>query len=310
VLYYPSSPLRAIQKLAPRAQVQFASGTDRAAAARLAAASDVALVFVTQWNGESVDKPLILEGGQDALVAAVASANPRTVVVLETGGAVFMPWIDQVPAALQAWYPGSSGGEAIANLLFGQVNPSGRLPITFPRDESQMSRPALAEKDAQGKPTLEVNYQEGAAVGYKWMDAKKLQPLFPFGFGLSYSNFGYSDLAVRTEAQELVVSFKVRNLGKREGKDVPQVYVSPIAGGWEAPKRLGAWHKVALQPGATETIELRVDPRLLAIYSTAINGWRIAPGSYKVMVGGSAADLKLESTVQMAERRLPDGYAP
>jgi len=310
VLYYPSSPLRAIQKLAPRAQVQFASGTDRAAAARLAAASDVALVFVTQWNGESVDKPLILEGGQDALVAAVASANPRTVVVLETGGAVFMPWIDQVPAALQAWYPGSSGGEAIANLLFGQVNPSGRLPITFPRDESQMSRPALAEKDAQGKPTLEVNYQEGAAVGYKWMDAKKLQPLFPFGFGLSYSNFGYSDLAVRTEAQELVVSFKVRNLGKREGKDVPQVYVSPIAGGWEAPKRLGAWHKVALQPGATETIELRVDPRLLAIYSTAINGWRIAPGSYKVMVGGSAADLKLESTVQMAERRLPDGYTP
>ena len=310
VLYYPSSPLRAIQKLAPRAQVQFASGTDRAAAARLAAASDVALVFVTQWNGESVDKPLILEGGQDALVAAVASANPRTVVVLETGGAVFMPWIDQVPAALQAWYPGSSGGEAIANLLFGQVNPSGRLPITFPRDESQMSRPALAEKDAQGKPTLEVNYQEGAAVGYKWMDAKKLQPLFPFGFGLSYSNFGYSDLAVRTEAQELVVSFKVRNLGKREGKDVPQVYVSPVAGGWEAPKRLGAWRKVALQPGATETIELRVDPRLLAIYSTAINGWRIAPGSYKVMVGGSAADLKLESTVQMAERRLPDGYTP
>ena len=310
VLYYPSSPLRAIQKLAPRAQVQFASGTDRAAAARLAAASDVALVFVTQWNGESVDKPLVLEGGQDALVAAVASANPRTVVVLETGGAVFMPWIDQVPAALQAWYPGSSGGEAIANLLFGQVNPSGRLPITFPRDESQMSRPALAEKDAQGKPTLEVNYQEGAAVGYKWMDAKKLQPLFPFGFGLSYSNFGYSDLAVRTEAQELVVSFKVRNLGKREGKDVPQVYVSPIAGGWEAPKRLGAWRKVALQPGATETIELRVDPRLLAIYSTAINGWRIAPGSYKVMVGGSAADLKLESTVQMAERRLPDGYTP
>jgi beta-glucosidase len=310
VLYYPSSPLRAIQKLAPRAQVQFTSGTDPAAAARLAAASDVALVFVTHWNGEAADKPLVLEGGQDALVAAVVSANPRTVVVLETGGAVFMPWIDKVPAALQAWYPGTSGGEAIANLLFGQVNPSGRLPVTFPRDESQISRPALAEKDAQGKPTLEVHYKEGAAVGYKWMDAKKLQPLFPFGFGLSYTTFGYSDLAVRTEAQELVVSFKVRNLGKRDGKDVPQVYVSPVAGGWEAPKRLGAWRKVELQSGASETIELRVDPRLLAIYSTAIHGWRIAPGSYKVMVGASVADLKLESTVQLAERRLPAAYSP
>jgi beta-glucosidase len=232
------------------------------------------------------------------------------VVVLETGGAVFMPWIDTVPAVLQAWYPGSSGGDAIANLLFGKVNPSGRLPITYPKNESQLARPVLAEKDARGKPTLEVHYKEGAAVGYKWMDAQKLQPLFPFGFGLSYTRFGYSDLAVRIEGQDLVVRFKVRNLGKRDGKDVPQVYVSPAAGGWEAPKRLGAWRKVELQPGASESVELRVDPRLLAIYSDAAKSWRIAPGSYRVMVGSSAADLPLESSIQMAERQLPAGYKP
>jgi beta-glucosidase len=306
IMYYPSSPLRAMQALATR--VQFASGEDRKAAARLAAANDVAVVFVTQWSGESLDNPLNLPDEQDALVAAVASANPRTVVVLETGGAVFMPWLDQVSGVLQAWYPGTRGGEAIAKLLFGEVNPSGRLPISFPRDASQFARSDLIE-NAQGKKSLDVHYNEGATVGYKWFDAKNQRPLFPFGFGLSYTSFKYGNLQARLDGADLVVKFDVRNSGAREGKDVPQVYVSPAAGGWEAPKRLAGWRKVALKPGASATVELRVDPRLLAVFSDS-NGWHIASGAYKVMVGSSAADLALDTSIQLTDRKLPAGYKP
>jgi beta-glucosidase len=310
VMYDPSSPLRAIQALAPRAAVQFAGGEDRGAAARLAAESDVAIVFVTAWDGEAFDGSLALSGAQDALVSAVAHANPRAVVVLETGGAVFMPWLDEVRAVVEAWYPGTSGGDAIANLLFGRANPSGRLPISFPRDPSQLARPALVETDAAGKKTGNVRYAEGAAVGYKWHDAKKLPPLFPFGFGLSYTRFEYSGLAARLEGQTLMVKFRVRNTGPRAGKDVPQIYLSPAAGGWEAPKRLGGWRKVDLPPGASADVELRVDPRLLALYSEAGGGWRIAPGAYKILLGSSASRIDLETSVRLAERRLPATYRP
>ncbi|MEO8018888.1 MAG: beta-glucosidase [Pseudomonadota bacterium] len=307
IMYYPSSPLRAIGSLMPRAQVQFATGEDRAAAVKLAAASDVAVVFATQWSGESLDNPLNLPDEQDALIAAVAKANPRTVVVLETGGPVFMPWLGQVAAVLQAWYPGTSGGEAIAKLLTGEVNPSGRLPVTFPADESQFARPALTE-DAQGKKSLDVHYTEGATVGYKWFDAKKLKPLFPFGFGLSYTTFKYANLQARLDGPDLVVKFEVRNTGERAGKDVPQVYVS--AGGWEAPKRLAGWRKVDLEPGKSQVVELRVDPRLLGVFNEADNAWRIAPGACQVLLGGSAADAALQTSVQLVERRLPAGFKP
>jgi beta-glucosidase len=310
VMYYPSSPLRAIKALAPKAEVQFAGGEDRGAAARLAAKSDVAIVFVTLWDGESFDGELTLPDEQDALVSAVAKANPRAIVVLETGGAVFMPWINQVRGVVQAWYPGTSGGEAIANLLFGRVNPSGRLPISFPKDASQLARPALIETGATGDNTGKVRYTEGAAVGYKWHDAKKLPPLFPFGFGLSYTRFEQTGLTARLEGQDLVVKFRVRNVGQRAGKDVPQIYVSPVAGGWEAPKRLGGWRKVELPPGASADVELRVDPRLLAMFSEAGGGWRIAPGAYKVLLGSSASKIDLETSVRLGERRLPATYHP
>jgi len=310
VMYYPSSPLRAIKALAPKAEVQFAGGEDRGAAARLAAQSDVAIVFVTLWDGESFDGELTLPDEQDALVSAVAKANPRAIVVLETGGAVFMPWINQVRGVVQAWYPGTSGGEAIANLLFGRVNPSGRLPISFPKEASQLARPALIETGATGDNTGKVRYAEGAAVGYKWHDAKKLPPLFPFGFGLSYTRFEQTGLTARLEGQELVVKFRVRNVGQRAGKDVAQIYVSPVAGGWEAPKRLGGWRKVELPPGASTDVELRVDPRLLAMFSEAGGGWRIAPGAYKVLLGSSASKIDLETSVRLGERRLPATYHP
>jgi beta-glucosidase len=305
VMYYPSSPLRAVQALAPGAKVKFDSGSNREAAATLAAASDVVLVFVTQWTGESVDQPLTLPDDQDALVSAVVAANPRTVVIIEAGGAVFMPWVDQVPAVLHAWYPGTRGGEAIANVLFGVVNPSGHLPISLPRDESQFARAALEEKDAQGNKTLEVNYAEGATVGYKWFDAHGLKPLFAFGHGLSYTRFNYSDLQARLDGQDLVVKFQVRNSGRRDGKDVAQLYVEPVAGGWEAPKRLAGWKKVELQKGATEDVELRVDPRLLAVFNETDRTWHIAPGRYRLMLGHSSADLQLETSIDLPERLLP-----
>ncbi len=305
IMYYPSSPLRAIQALAGKSQVRFEDGRNREAAAKLAKDSDVVLMFVTQWTGESIDKPLTLPDDQDALVGAVVSANPRTVVVVQAGSAMFMPWADKVGGILYAWYPGSSGGEAIANVLFGVVNPSGRLPISFPKDESQFARAALEEKDAQGKKTLEVNYREGAAVGYKWFDVHQQQPAFPFGFGLSYTKFDYAGLQARLDGQDLVVKFQVRNAGPLQGKDVPQVYVSSAAGGWEAPKRLAGWRKVDLKPGATASVELRVDPRLLGVFRDG--GWRIAGGTYKVQLGHSAADLPLEASVNLPERSLPAG---
>lgn len=308
VMYFPSAPLAHIKALATTAQVQFADGRDVAAAAALARESEVAVVFATQWTTESVDASLVLSEGQDALIEAVANANPRTVVVLETGGPVYMPWLNAVAGVLEAWYPGTSGGEAIANVLFGRVNPSGRLPVSFPRDDSQLTRPSLVEIDAQGQPNLQVTYREGATVGYKWFDSKGLQPLFPFGYGLSYTKFSYNDLQARLEGGELVVGFRVRNDGPRAGKDVPQVYVSPQTGGWEAPKRLGGWQKVELQPGAATTVHVRVDPRLLGVFSSKQGGWRIAPGAYKVMVGASSRDLRLEATVQLTERHLPAGF--
>jgi beta-glucosidase len=306
VIYHPSAPLAAIRAAAPAADLAFSAGDNRAAAARLAGESDVAVVFVTQWTTESEDASLILPAYQDALIAAVASANPRTIVVLETGGPVLMPWIDKVAAVLEAWYPGTSGGEAIANLLFGKVDPSGRLPVTFLRDAAQLARPDLWEKGPDGQP--QATYAEGAAVGYKWHDAKGLAPLFPFGHGLSYTSFAYDDLKARLDGQDLVVSFRVRNTGGRSGMDTPQVYVSPAAGGWEAPKRLGGWKKVDLKPGASERVELRVDPRLLAVFNGAAGGWRIAPGVSKVQLGASSADLRLAASIQLPERRLPVTY--
>ena len=264
-------------------------------------------MFATQWNGESFDSPLTLEHGQDALIDAVASANPNTVVVLETGGAVLMPWVGKVKGVLEAWYPGTSGGEAIANLLFGRVNPSGRLPITFPASEEQLSRKSLAEADAQGVKV--ANYSEGAKVGYKWYQANKLTPLFPFGFGLNYTTFGYRDLAVRVDKNHLAVKFKVSNTGGRDGRAVAQIYVAPVAGGWEAPQRLGGWRKVDLKRGSkAEVVDLRVDPRLLATFSDADNMWHIAAGTYRVILGESSTDTKLETTVQLPARTLPAGW--
>jgi beta-glucosidase len=308
VVYYPSSPMAAIRAQAPRANVRFASGDDPAEAARLARDSEVVIVFAHQWTSESIDTSLTLPDRQDALIAAVAAANPRSVVVLETGGPVLMPWLDRVKGVLEVWFPGSAGGEAVANLLFGRVNPSGRLPVSFPRDESQLPRRAIDGVGNTPQQPIEVNYSEGAAVGYRWYEARGLTPLFPFGHGLSYTDFSYSGLGAAMRGGELTVSFTVRNTGRVTGSAVPQVYVGPEAGGWEAPKRLGAFAKVRLAPGAQQRVSLTVDPRLLAMFQRG--QWNVASGAYRVMLGASSSDIRQTVTVSLPSRQLAAGWRP
>jgi beta-glucosidase len=296
VVYHPSSPLRAIQAQAPNAKVVFDDGTDPARAARVAAQADVAVVFATQWIGEANDAAsLALPDGQDGLISSVAGANKRTVVVLENGGPVAMPWLAQVPAVLEAWYPGTSGGEAIANVLFGAVNPSGHLPATFPASEQQLPRVKVDGDPNNPDLQFAVDYHEGAALGYKWFDLKGHKPLFPFGHGLSYTSFSYSGLSSQVKDGRLHVRFKVTNTGSVAGKDVPQVYVSPLSAKWEAPKRLAGWDKVALQPGESKEVELAVEPRVLAMFDEASRTWRTAKGKVKVMLAEDAAGTNASS---------------
>lgn len=288
VVYLPSSPMGAIMARAPQTSVRYMDGSDPAAAAKEAARSDVVIVFATQWVAEDMDVPLALADGQDDLIRAVATANPHTIVVLETGGPVFMPWLNQVAGVLEAWNPGSGGGEAIARVLFGEVDAAGRLPVTFPASLDQLPRPKLDGTDLPANTAFAVNYSEGAAVGYKWFDKNGLKPLFPFGYGLSYTHFDYSDLQASMMDGRLTVRFTVKNTGTRAGKDVPQIYVG--ASGWEAPRRLAGWSKVELQPGASTSVSLTIDPRLLSTY--AGQRWAITPGPFIVSLGASSAEIK------------------
>lgn len=302
--FLPSPPLAALKQEVPRARIDFDPGMDAAAAAALAAKADVAIVFVTQHDSEGYDGSLELSGNQDALVAAVAAANPKTVVVVETGGAVFMPWASRAPAILQAFYPGIRGGPAIARILTGKVNPSGRLPISFPASSDQLAHPQIAGLGAPGETPTAVIYDEGAAIGYKWYDAKGYKPLWAFGHGLSYTSFALSDLTARLEGRAIRVGLTIRNTGKRAGKGVAQVYVAPASWqkvGWEAPKRLGAFAKANLKPGKSQRFELTVDPRLLATYEAANNNWHIKAGTYRLLVGQSS-----DSPMQTTEISLPD----
>lgn len=308
VVYNPSSPLDAIRRLAPNAVISFASGDDPAAAAELARNSDVAIVFATQWATESKDTTIELANGQDDLIARVGATNPRTVVVLETGGPVLMPWIDKVGAVIAAWYPGAAGGEAIARLLFGVSNPSGHLPASFPRAMDQLVRPGPIDPlGLLDEDKADIVYSEGAAVGYKWFDRQKLTPLFAFGHGLGYTDFAYDRLMARANGPRITASFTVRNVGKRAGKAVPQIYIAPVAGGWEAPKRLGGWDKTLLAPGASRRLTVTIDPRLVATFDSTARQWRVAPGDYRVSLGAAADDMRGSVIVRLKAATLPVG---
>jgi len=310
VMYYPSSPLEALRALAPQASISFVDGSDPAAAVAAARQADLAIVFGTQWSSESIDVPMKLDGNQDALIEAVAAANPRTAVVLETNAGVAMPWASRVPVILEAWYPGRAGGKAIANVLSGRVNPSGHLPVTFYASGSQLPRPVRPGGNSE-MDKFTIDYSEGAAVGYKWVDRNNLQPLFPFGHGLSYTRFEIGGVtATPWPDGKVVVEFPVRNVGKVRGMEVAQVYVSPLNGGWEAPKRLGSFAKVDLLPGSYKTVTTIIDPRLLATFDEASHQWRIAPGAYRVMVGDSSRDIRRSAIINVAGLTLPSNWHP
>jgi beta-glucosidase len=307
-VWFPTSPLKAICAQAPGAKVEFDSGADPAAAAALAKKSDVAIVFAYEWMSEGTDLPnLSLPENQDMLIEQVAAANPRTIVVLETGTAVVMPWVDKVSGVLEAWYAGSKGADAVANILFGKVNPSAKLPMTFPLSERDLPHPDLIKppdggedagaklKPEDARPTFEVHYDEGLKVGYKWYDAEHKPVLFPFGFGLSYTTYRYSDLKVAGGT----VRFTVKNTGARAGAEIAEVYVALPAAADEPPKRLAGWSKVELKPGESREVSVTVNPRELSIYDESTNGFKQLPGEYTFMVGGSSQDLPLHQQVRL-----------
>ena len=314
VTWDPSSPLKAIQAVAPNAHVQYADGSDADVAANLAASSQVAIVFVNNWGSEGMDQTTLgltdyvdaTPIDQDALVSAVAAANPHTIVVIESGGPVLMPWLSQVSAVLEAWFPGQNGGPAIANLLFGVVNPSGKLPITFPASDAQLPRPVIPQPPDDVTP-FNVNYIESYNVGYKWFDSQGLTPLFPFGFGLSYTTFSFTNASLANNLSSaskpnIQVSFMLANTGAVAGSEVAQLYLGLPASLNEPPRRLVGWRKVPLQPGASQSVTIEVDENdsshPLSYWDTGSNAWTLGTGIYTVYLGDSdnAATLQTVGT--------------
>ncbi len=302
VVYLAAAPLAGLKQALPQAQIDYVDGSDPAKAAALAAQADVAIVFATQWAAESVDLPdMELPDGQDALISAVAKANAKTVVVLETNSAVRMPWLKDVGAVLQAWYPGVGGGVGIARLLTGAVSPSGRLPITWPTGLDQLPRPhvpGLGFNPAMKSDDVFDYRIEGANVGYKWFASKNLTPLFPFGYGLSYTTFAYDALKVAANGNQVTATFRVRNTGQREGAAVPQLYVR-LPGGHATPARLVGWSKVKLAPGQATTVTVKVEPLTLADYDVANRQWVVPAGQYTVELADSATAVVQQATVTL-----------
>ena len=305
-VYFPSSPLKYIQEGSPHASVQYIDGKDTAAAANLARAAGTAIVFVNQPMREDQDAAtLSLPDNQDALVEAVAAANPNTIVVLETGGPVSMPWIEKVKGVVEMWYPGIGGAQALANILFGEINPSAKLPVTFAKDDAQLPHPVLPGLQGDGSirgnngehSPFDLTYTEGAKVGYKWFEATNKQPLFPFGFGLSYTSYAYSGLTV-DDAQR-TVHFTVRNTGSREGTEIAEVYVALPAEAKENYKRLAAWQRVKLAPGESKDITLTMNPLSLSVFNTEKNSWQLLPGEYKVMAGAASNNTALHGSLHI-----------
>jgi beta-glucosidase len=295
---YTVTPVDGIKRhVGARVAVTYNDGHDAATAALVAKAADVVLVMVGNKDREGRDRPnLSLPDHQDTLVSAVAAANPRTIVILKTGGAVLMPWLAQVPSVLEVWYPGEEDGNVVADLVFGDANPSGKLPLTFPKNETGV--PASTPEQYPG-----VNgnacYSEKLLVGYRWYDANDAEPLFPFGHGLSYTTFRVNHLSVSPfpEIAGVQVSCDVKNTGQRTGAEVVQVYVAAPPEAGEPPKQLKGFAKVNLQPGETRRVTIALDRRAFSIWDVNARKWMLAPGQHQILVGTSSRDLPLHSTV-------------
>jgi beta-glucosidase len=314
----PCTPIAPLDSITARVAasggtVTFNDGSDPAAAAATAAAADVAIVFGYYREGEFADRPsLSLDGNGDALISAVAAANRNTIVVLQTGGPVLMPWLSSVKGVLEVWYAGEQMGPAIAALLWGDVNPSGRLTHSFPRSEADLPTagsprqyPGVFADGSTTRPPgsteiRQVDYLEGLKVGYRWYDAERIKPLFPFGYGLSYTKFDYGrlhiDRPLLRAGRSLRASFRVTNTGSRTGTEVAQVYLSLPGWTGEPPKRLVGWERVTLAPGRSRTVEVEIDPdspdHPFSYWSPRRERWRIPTGIYKVSVGKSAGEIE------------------
>jgi beta-glucosidase len=299
-VYFPSAPLHELRLLLPDVAVTFDPGMYPGDAAALARRTDVAIVFVTKFECEGFDScNLDLPFGQNEVISMVAAANPNTVVVLETGNPIMMPWRDKVRAIVQAWYPGEAGGQAIAEVIMGIVNPSGRLPITFPdaiADTPRTSLPGFG--DSNGIP-LQIDYSEGAEIGYRWLYKTGTKPMFAFGHGLSYTSFDYSDLRVSVY-DTITAKFTVTNTGNRVGADVPQLYLTRGAGNLR--QRLLGFKRVELAPKESKSVTIITDPRLLARFDVKEAQWHIDEGIYHIILARSATQGIKEVEVKLQER--------
>ena len=311
-VWFPTSPLKALRAKFPSAKITFNSGQDLAAAGALAKSVDVAIVFAYQWLSEAIDlASLSLPDNQDALIEKLAAANPHTIVVLETGTAVTMPWIGKVSAIVEAWYAGSSGHRALANMLAGEVNPAGKLAMTFPKSDADLPHPVIPPLSAEdkgqgteaenGRPHSEsnytVHYDEGLKVGYKWYQSEHKEPLFPFGFGLSYTTYAYSNL--KTDGAEWTVSFAVKNTGLRSGTEIAQVYATLPEAAGEPFKRLVGWERVALAPGESKTVTVALESQVMSIFDERNDAWSLLPGTYQIFAGPSSAETPLKKTLRV-----------
>lgn len=324
--FYEVTPLQGIQKMAGSSvNVQYAKGynIERGAkadpaliaeAVKTAAAADM-VVFVGGWthgydyavwsdnayDAEDTDKPdMYMPFGQDELIKAVLKANPRTAVVLMGGGAIDMhQWVADAPAILQTWYAGMEGGNALAKILFGEVNPSGKLPMTFPKKLEDHGAHALGEYPGDTAKKI-VNYMDDIYVGYRYYDTYKVDPMFAFGHGLSYTNFSYSGFSAVPSAGKVKLTFTLKNTGKVAGAEVVQVYVAPAASQLPRPvQELKGFKKVVLKPGEQQLVTIELDDDAFRYYNDSTGGWQADNGSYEIRVGASSRDIRLKGAVNM-----------
>ena len=312
-VYQPSPLVAAIAEESAARQVVFLDGLDLQRVLDAAPSADAVIVFAQEWRSEGLDAVgLALPGQQDALISAIARVNPSTIVVLQAGGPVTMPWRDQVAAILAAWYPGSGGGPAIAGVLFGRVNPSGRLPVTFPASDAQLPRPAQLDPETTtsnpGTPRkggiIPIDYDiEGADVGYRWFEREHLTPLFPFGFGLSYTTFELSDLRLSVEGQ-FKATVQVANPGQRTGAVVVQIYVARLGDDGYV-KRLAGFVKLTLAPGQRASAELDLEARIFARWQqeNGVSAFHITKGTYRIWAAQHALDETLWHDHVLADGR-------
>ncbi|MDP5226362.1 MULTISPECIES: glycoside hydrolase family 3 C-terminal domain-containing protein [Arthrobacter] len=313
------SPFQGLKERAARdgITVTYTDGAELPQAAAAARAADIAVVVAAGSSNEGVDRPsLALDNAScalfgpcspartspDRVIAAAAAANPHTVVVLQSGGPVSMPWLDDVQGVLENWFPGQEDGNALAAVLFGDVDPGGRLPVTFPRSLAESPITSEAQwpgVQVPGDPVgTHSEYTEGLLVGYRWYDAKGVKPLFPFGFGLSYTRFAYSGLTVEATPDGARVGMTVSNVGSRKGTEVAQLYVGAPAETAEPPRQLKGFRKVELEPGASTHLVIDLEARAFQQWSELQHHWVTGSGTYTIQAGGSSTSLPLSATLR------------